>query len=69
MTCCVQDITFVGLVCKSEIAQTLKNRDWITVTARVKKEYAAIYKGEGPVLVAQAIVPAEKPEQDVVTPY
>lgn len=69
MTCCVQDITFVGLVCKAENAQQLKNRDWITVTARVKKEYAAIYKGDGPVLVAQSIEPAEKAEKDVVTPY
>lgn len=69
MTCCVQDITFVGLMCKADNAQQLKNRDWITVTARVKKEYAAIYQGEGPVLVAQQITPAEKAVRDVVTPY
>ena len=69
MTCCVQDITFVGLMCKAELAASYENYSWITVTARVKKEYAAIYKGEGPVLVAQAITPAEKTQKDVVTPY
>lgn len=69
MTCCVQDITFVGLVCKAENAAGYENYSWHTVTARVKKEYAAIYQGEGPVLVAQSIVPAQKPENDVVTPY
>lgn len=69
MTCCVQDITFVGLMCKAENAASYKNRSWLMVTARIKKEYAAIYKGEGPVLVAQEITPAEKPENEVVTPY
>lgn len=69
MTCCVQDITFVGLVCKSDHAASYENYSWVRVTARVKKEYAAIYKGEGPVLIAESITPAEKPQNDVVTPY
>ena len=66
MTCCVEDITIVGLVCKYEKAASLKNRDWVTVTARVKIEYAAIYGGKGPVLVAETVEPAAKPEQEVV---
>ena len=66
MTCCVEDITFVGLVCKYEKAATLNSRDWVTITAKVKIEYAAIYGGKGPVLVAESIEPAEKPEQEVV---
>ena len=66
MTCCVEDITFVGLVCKYEKAASLKSRDWVTVTAKIKIEYAAIYGGKGPVLVAESIEPAQKPEQEVV---
>ncbi|MFR1808663.1 MAG: GTP-binding protein [Pygmaiobacter massiliensis] len=69
MTCCVEDITFVGLVCKSETAASWHNREWITVTARVKQEYQAIYNGKGPVLVAESITPAEKAKNEVVTPY
>lgn len=66
MTCCVEDITFVGLVCKYELADSLENRDWVTVTARVKLEYARIYNGKGPVLVAQKVERAEKPAEEVV---
>ncbi|MEG1932853.1 MAG: GTP-binding protein [Pygmaiobacter sp.] len=69
MNCCAQDITFVGLVCKDERAASYVNRDWITVTAKVKLEYQAIYSGKGPVLQAQSIVPAEKAQNEVVTPY
>ncbi|MEG0804425.1 MAG: hypothetical protein RSF90_05670, partial [Pygmaiobacter sp.] len=67
MNCCAQDITFVGLVCKDERAASYVNRDWITVTAKVKLEYQAIYSGKGPVLQAQSIVPAEKAQNEVVT--
>lgn len=69
MTCCVEDITFVGLVCKTETAASWHNREWITVTARVKQEYQAIYNGKGPVLIAESITPAEKAKNEVVTPY
>ena len=35
MTCCVQDIQFVGFPCKYAEYKNLKQRDWITVTAKV----------------------------------
>lgn len=72
MTCCVEDIQFVGFPCKFDAYKTLKQRDWITVTAKVNVKYHPIYKGQtadstGPVLTAQSITPAEKPADDVVT--
>lgn len=71
MTCCVQDIQFVGFPCKYDAYKTLQQRDWITVTARVNVKYHPIYKGQtegsaGPVLTALEITPAEKPIDDVV---
>ena len=66
MTCCVEDITFVGLVCKYEKVESLKDRDWVTITAKIKIEYAAIYGGKGPVLVASDVQPAQKPGDEVV---
>ncbi|MDD2992025.1 MAG: outer membrane insertion C- signal [Pygmaiobacter sp.] len=66
MTCCVEDITFVGLVCKYEKVESLKDRDWVTITAKIKIEYAAIYGGKGPVLVASDVQPAQKPGEEVV---
>ena len=72
MTCCVQDIHFVGFPCKYDDYKNLEQRSWITLTAKVNVKYHPIYKGQtagstGPVLTALAIEPAEKPLDDVVT--
>ena len=71
MTCCVQDIQFVGFPCKYDDYKNLEQRSWITLTAKVNVKYHPIYKGQtagstGPVLTALAIEPAEKPLDDVV---
>ena len=70
-TCCVQDIQFVGFPCRYDAYKTLKQRDWITLTAKVNLKYHPIYKGQtpdstGPVLTAVKVEPAEKPLDDVV---
>ena len=72
MTCCVQDIQFVGFPCKYDDYKNLEQRSCITLTAKVNVKYHPIYKGQtagstGPVLTALAIEPAEKPLDDVVT--
>ena len=72
MTCCVQDIQFVGFPCKYDDYKNLEQRSWITLTAKVNVKYHPSYKGQtagstGPVLTALAIEPAEKPLDDVVT--
>ncbi len=57
MTCCAQDMTFLGFVCKGkpkEIAP-YRTRDWVKITARVEKEYREEYHGEGPVLDLDSI--------------
>ena len=71
MTCCVQDIQFVGFPCKYDDYKNLEQRSWITLTAKVNVKYHPIYKGQtagstGPVLTALSIEPAEKPLDDVV---
>ena len=67
MTCCVQDIQFVGFPCKYDKVKELKQRDWITLTARVSVKYHPVFRGEGPVLTALEVAPGTKPVQDVVT--
>jgi len=67
MTCCADDITFMGLPCKWAKANLLKPRSWVTVTACISVQYHAVYKGVGPILTALEVKPAEAPEQDVVT--
>ena len=71
MTCCVQDIQFVGFPCRYDAYKALKQRDWITVTAKVNVKFHPIYRGQtpdatGPVLTALSVEPAQAPAQDVV---
>lgn len=40
MTCCADDITFIGFKCKSEQAAQIPHKSWITITAKVKVEFA-----------------------------
>ena len=68
MTCCVEDITFMGYVCLWDGAETLNQRDWVEVTAKVSIRYHKLYGGRGPVLMATSVTPAEK-GQDYVTLY
>ncbi|MCI2046474.1 MAG: outer membrane insertion C- signal [Faecalibacterium sp.] len=67
MTCCIQDIQFVGFPCAYEGVEALKQRDWIIVTAKVNVKFHNIYRGKGPVLTATKIEPGQKPLNEVVT--
>ena len=66
MTCCVEDIAFVGFKCVSDMAAMLKDRQWVEVTGTIKKEYYKEFKGNAPVIYAEKVVPAEKPKEEVV---
>ncbi|MDD6451244.1 MAG: GTP-binding protein [Lachnospiraceae bacterium] len=61
MTCCVEDIQFLGMKCKYKDSANIKHRSWIYLTARLKNEFAKEYRGKGPVLYPISIEPAEKP--------
>lgn len=67
MTCCEDDITFMGIPCKWASAEKLKPRSWVTVTAKVAVQYHAVYRGVGPILTAHVVTAAEPAEQDVCT--
>ena len=68
MTCCVDDIEFCGLPCWYDKARTLEPRSWVMVTASIKAEKHALYKGEiGPVLTAISVEKAEPADPDVAT--
>lgn len=66
MTCCVDDITFVGFICKYDDCARLEQRAWIWVTAKINVKYHPIYRGEGPVLTALEVTDAETPKEDIV---
>lgn len=66
MTCCVEDITFLGMMCKTSLEKTPAHRSWIDLTAKIKVEFAREYKGKGPVLYPVSIQAAQKPEDELV---
>ena len=66
MTCCANDIAFLGFACRYDKVQELKEGSWVTVTAKVKQEYFDEYRGEGPVLEALSVTEAKKPEKEII---
>lgn len=66
MTCCVDDIAFIGFKCVSDMTAMLKERQWVEITGTVKKEYYREFKGDGPVIYATKVIPSTKPEEEVV---
>jgi len=69
MTCCEADIQYCGLACSLPDEMDLKTRDWIRVTAKVEFKKHTIYKGKGPVLVAEKVIICEAPEEQLTTFY
>lgn len=66
MTCCVEDITFLGMKCKSAQAEELAHKSWVDITAKIRVEFAKEYKGKGPVLYPVKLTAADKPEDELV---
>lgn len=67
MTCCAEDMAFLGFACAYEKAADLEEGKWVKVTALVKKEYFADYGGEGPVLAALSVEKSKAPKEEVIS--
>ncbi len=67
MTCCVEDITYSGVICQSDKPVDVKAGEWIMLTAKISIEYHKMYKGRGPVLKVISIAKTTPPEQPVAT--
>lgn len=66
MTCCADDMAFLGYACEYEGAESLKQKEWVRVTARVSKEYWEDYKGEGPILHATQVEKIKAPKNEIL---
>lgn len=69
MTCCEDDIQYCGLACILPEIMSLNTRDWICVTAKIQFQKHRIYKGKGPVLIAEKVIVCDKPEESLATFY
>lgn len=67
MTCCADDMAFLGYACKYDGVAELKQKEWVKVTAVVHKEYWEDYKGEGPVLQAISVEKTKAPKEEVIS--
>ncbi len=66
MTCCADDISFMGMLCKSNTEILFNDKDWVTVTAKIRREFLKEYRGKGPVLHLISAEKSTKPEDDLV---
>lgn len=66
MTCCAEDMAFLGYACEFAGAGALKQKEWVKVTATVTKEYWEDYQGEGPILHAISVEKTKAPKDAVI---
>lgn len=67
MTCCADDMAFLGFACEYEGAASLTQKEWVKVTAVMAKEYWEDYQGEGPVLHAVSVEKTKAPKEEVIS--
>ena len=65
MTCCAEDIQFLGFACK--YSGTVSDHSWVKVSATVGHEVFEGYGGEGPMLTAISVEPCKTPKNEVIT--
>ncbi|MBR2491113.1 MAG: hypothetical protein IKB65_06495 [Ruminiclostridium sp.] len=69
MTCCVDDITFAGMLCTGYDPKQLEDNQWIELTAKIAIKHNKVYNKKGPVLGVLSVEPGTPPQQEVATFY
>ena len=69
MTCCVEDIQFAGIICNWDKADSIRDDEWVILTAKLENKFHRAYGRKGPVLTVQSMEETEKPEEAVATFY
>lgn len=67
MTCCADDLAFLGYACEYEGTDSLQQKEWVEVTAKVTKDYFEDYQGEGPVLRAVSVEKTKAPKEEIIS--
>ena len=66
MTCCANDMSFLGYACKSDAGAAYPERTWVRVRAKVAFEDFSEYKGKGIVLHAESVEKTVQPKEPVI---
>lgn len=67
MTCCADDMAFLGYACAFAGADALRQQEWVKVTVTVSKEYWEGYQGEGPLLHALSVEKTVAPKEEIIS--
>lgn len=66
MTCCADDITYKGLLCKTPNAKDFAQGEWVKLVAKISFEKHRVYRDEkGPVLTAVSFEKTTAPAKPV----
>ena len=66
MTCCANDMSFLGYACKADKDQIFPERTWVRVKARVSYENFSEYEGKGIVLYAESVEKTDEPKEPII---
>lgn len=66
MVCCAEDTSFLGMLCYGPEQKSLKNKDWVTVTAKLRIKNLKVLGGDGPVLYTLSVKPSAPPQDALV---
>lgn len=66
MTCCADDVTFLGIKAKYDKASEITHKSFVRVLGTVKVEFAKEYHQRGPVLYIEEVEQADKPEDELI---
>lgn len=69
MTCCAEDIRFLGFEAINETKETIKNNEWAMVTVKLTHEYSSLSGNEEVILHAIKIVKCKPPTGDDVLSF
>lgn len=63
MTCCEDDMQFLGFVCKYDNAESIEEGGYVRVRGEIRHEFSPEYEEEGPVIYLKSAVPVAKPKK------
>ena len=66
MTCCADDMAFLGYACEYADCKNLKEKAWVKIKAVIKKGFWPDYGGEGPILEAISVEDTVKPAMEII---
>lgn len=66
MTCCADDMVYIGFMCKWKGCKDIPVKEWVKVTATIHIESNSIYRGPGPVLYAESVSICKAPKDEII---